>query len=69
MSPPTPSRRRLSRAGVAILVIVLAVIAAIFVGRNLYHANTLDQQQAGHTDDDATAQTPHDLERQPARND
>ncbi|MCZ0960984.1 hypothetical protein [Paracoccus benzoatiresistens] len=35
---PKPGPRRLGRAGVAVAVILVAIILVIFVGRNLWHA-------------------------------
>lgn len=40
-----PSSRRLARAGVMVVVVVLAVIVLVFAGRNVWHAEELKQEQ------------------------
>lgn len=35
---PKPGPRRLGRAGVAVVVILVAIALVLFVGRNLWHA-------------------------------
>ncbi|TDW61669.1 hypothetical protein EDF57_10872 [Novosphingobium sp. PhB55] len=43
--PDKPSPRRLQRAGITVVVILLAMIVLIFVGRNIWHAERLDQEE------------------------
>ncbi|GFE76592.1 MULTISPECIES: hypothetical protein [Novosphingobium] len=40
-----PSSRKLGRAGVMVAAIVLAVIVLVFAGRNIWHAEQLEQEQ------------------------
>jgi len=44
-TPDKPSARRLSRAGIFVVVVILAVIVVVFAGRNIWHAEKLDQEQ------------------------
>ncbi|MTE01281.1 hypothetical protein GIY56_13405 [Paracoccus sp. YIM 132242] len=39
MTNRAPGPRRLGRAGVAVVVILVAVMLVLFVGRNLWHAS------------------------------
>ncbi len=39
---PKPGPRRLGRAGVAVIAILVVIMLAIFVGRNLWHATEAD---------------------------
>ncbi|WP_185998994.1 hypothetical protein ACLIMP_22615 [Novosphingobium aerophilum] len=40
-----PSVRRLGRAGIFVVVVILGVIVLVFAGRNVWHAEKLDQEQ------------------------
>ena len=40
MTEPRPSNRRLSRAAITIVVLVIVAVAAIFVGYNIFYATT-----------------------------
>ncbi len=40
-----PSSRRLGRAGIMVVAILLAVIVLVFAGRSLWHAEELEQEQ------------------------
>jgi uncharacterized integral membrane protein len=44
--PDQPSERRKGKAGIAVVGIVLAVIVVIFVGYNIAHVKTSQQEQA-----------------------
>jgi hypothetical protein len=46
--PPSeqPSGRRLQRAGCAIVVIILAIILAVFLARNIWHGEESQEDQA-----------------------
>lgn len=46
--PPSeqPSARRLQRAGCWVVAIVLALVVIIFVARNIWHEEALDEDQA-----------------------
>jgi len=53
-----PSSRRLTRAGLMVVVIVLAVIVLMFAGRNIWHAEELKQeQQTGVQEHDGSRRT------------
>lgn len=53
-----PSSRRLARAGLMVVVIVLAVILLVFAGRNVWHAEELKQeQQTGVKEHDGAVRT------------
>lgn len=41
-----PSARRLGKAGAFIVGIIIAIFVVIFVGRNLWHGEELEQDQA-----------------------
>lgn len=41
--PSRPGPRRIGRASVAVIVILLAVVIALFVGRNIWHAGAVDE--------------------------
>lgn len=43
--PNQPSERRLGRAGIFVVAVILAVIILVFAGRNIWHAEKLDQEQ------------------------
>lgn len=43
MTEPRPGPRRLGRAGVAVVVILIALALVLFVGRNLWHATEVDE--------------------------
>ena len=45
-SPPEPSSRRLGRAGMVIACIILAMFVIVFVGRNFWHGEELQQDEA-----------------------
>ncbi|WP_395396337.1 hypothetical protein WBP07_20775 (plasmid) [Novosphingobium sp. BL-8A] len=40
-----PSSRRLGRAGIMVVAIVLAVIIVVFAGRNIWHADKLEKEE------------------------
>lgn len=40
-----PSARRRGRAGIFVVAVILAVIVLVFAGRNIWHAEKLDQEQ------------------------
>lgn len=40
-----PSSRRLGRAGVMVVAILLAVIVLVFVGRNIWHVDKLHEEE------------------------
>lgn len=42
--PPKRRARRFEKAGMAIVVLVLAIIVVVFVGRNLWHADVEQKQ-------------------------
>ncbi|WP_022681728.1 hypothetical protein [Sphingobium bisphenolivorans] len=44
--PRQPSSRRLGRAAIVIVVIVLAMFVLVFVGRNVWHGEELHEDQA-----------------------
>ncbi|AHE57162.1 hypothetical protein [Sphingomonas sanxanigenens] len=44
--PNQPSPRRLGRAGIYIVAIVLAVFVFIFFARNIWHGEELNEDQA-----------------------
>ncbi|GHC84429.1 hypothetical protein [Novosphingobium pokkalii] len=43
--PPDRRARRFGRAGLTVAVIVAAIILVIFVGRNVWHARVLHQEE------------------------
>lgn len=46
IDPDHPSDRRLQRAGFTVVCIILAIIACVFVGFNLWHGEQLKEDQA-----------------------
>ncbi|MFC0204304.1 hypothetical protein [Novosphingobium soli] len=44
--PDQPSAKRKGRAGIVIVAIVLVIIVTIFVGYNIWHVDTLEEEQA-----------------------
>lgn len=40
-----PSSRRLGRAGIMVVAIVLVAIVLVFAGRNIWHADKLEQEE------------------------
>jgi hypothetical protein len=63
--PPPPKK-----AGIAALLAVAtlgAMILAIFVGFNLYHADTQRERQSGHVDQRDLPKSPTDLQVVPPR--
>jgi uncharacterized protein YxeA len=53
-----PSSRRLTRAGLMVVVILLAVIVLVFAARNVWHAEELKQeQQTGVKEHDGSQRT------------
>ncbi|MDR6510617.1 hypothetical protein J2792_001483 [Novosphingobium capsulatum] len=43
--PPEQRARRFGRAGLTVAIIIAAIILVIFVGRNLWHARVLHQEE------------------------
>jgi hypothetical protein len=41
---PKPGPRRLGRAGMAVVAILVAIILVMFVGRNLWHATEVHDE-------------------------
>ncbi|MGU3493726.1 hypothetical protein ACLBXM_06750 [Xanthobacteraceae bacterium A53D] len=66
--PNTHPPRGAGKAAGLTAAVVAAMIVAIFVGFNLNHSQTLDEQKAGHTEqrDAPQTQTQTDLSRVPA---
>lgn len=53
-----PSSRRLTRAGLMVVVIVLAVFVLVVAGRNVWHSEELKQeQQTGVKEHDGSQRT------------
>ncbi|MGF7153296.1 hypothetical protein [Novosphingobium gossypii] len=44
--PSDPGSRRKGRAAITVVAIVLALIVAIFVGRNIWHQDVKEQEEA-----------------------
>lgn len=44
--PKRPSSRRLGRVAIAAVAILVAIMIVIFVGRNLWHGEELEEDQA-----------------------
>ncbi|MDQ1902584.1 hypothetical protein RAH32_19355 [Paracoccus sp. WLY502] len=40
---PRPGPRRLGRAGIAVVAILVALVVVIFLGRNLWHASEVTE--------------------------
>lgn len=49
-----------------IVAVIAAMILVIFVGFNLYHADTLREQRSGHVDPQDAPKSPTDLQKLPA---
>lgn len=62
--PPPP--RKAGRAALMIVAVIAAMIVVIFVGFNLYHADTLREQRSGHVDPQDAPKSPTDLQKLPA---
>ncbi|NKJ42792.1 MULTISPECIES: hypothetical protein [unclassified Novosphingobium] len=43
--PPERRSRRFARAGLVVAIIVVLTIVGVFVGRNIWHARVMDQEQ------------------------
>ncbi|MBS7544708.1 hypothetical protein [Ancylobacter oerskovii] len=65
MSAHVPPPRDAKKAAIIVLAIVAAMIVAIFVGFNLYHADTLQERQAGQVDPQDLPKGPRDLQTEP----
>ncbi|TDT99350.1 hypothetical protein [Azorhizobium] len=66
MSADRPSPPRGAGKAAAFIVATVAfMMVAIFVGRNIYHAETLEDQQAGHADPAERPKGPNDLQTPP----
>jgi len=63
--PPPP--RKATRAALYAALIVGAVILVIFVGFNLYHADTQSERQSGQMEPRDAPKTPTDLQSTPPR--
>lgn len=48
-----------------IVAVVAAIIVVIFVGLNLYHADTVSERQSGRVDPQDAPKSPTDLEKLP----
>jgi hypothetical protein len=64
-SPP-PSKKA-GNAALLAVAILGAMIVAIFIGFNLYHADTLRERQAGQVDQRDAPKTPTDLQVAPVQ--
>lgn len=40
---PRPGPRRMGRAGIAVIAILVVIMLVIFLGRNLWHATEVDE--------------------------
>lgn len=63
--PPPPQKA--GNAALLAAAIVGAMIVAIFLGFNLYHADTLRERQAGQVDQRDSPKTPTDLQVAPVQ--
>ncbi|MGU3492912.1 hypothetical protein ACLBXM_02620 [Xanthobacteraceae bacterium A53D] len=63
--PNTHPPRGAGKAAGLTAAVVAAMIVAIFVGFNLNHSETLNEQNAGRTEQRDAPQTPNDLSRSP----
>jgi hypothetical protein len=63
---PTPPPRKAGRAAVMIVAVIAAMIVAIFVGFNFYHADTLRERQSGQVDPQDAPKSATDLQKLPA---
>jgi len=65
IDPPPP--RKAGKAAILAISIVAAIIVTIFIGFNLYHADTLRERQSGQVDPRDAPKTPTDLQAAPPR--
>jgi len=65
LDPPPP--RQAGKAAALAVGIIAAMIVVIFVGFNLYHADTLRERQSGQVDPRDAPKTPTDLQAAPPR--
>lgn len=64
-SPPPP--RQAAKAALYFVAIAAVMIVAIFVGFNLYHADTQRERQSGQVDQRDVPKSPTDLQVPPVR--
>lgn len=62
----TPPPRNAGKLALMVVGIVGFMIVAIFVGFNLYHADTMREQQSGQLDQRDAPKSPTDLQSTPA---
>ncbi|WP_306223217.1 hypothetical protein [Bosea beijingensis] len=62
----TPPPRKAGRAALMIVAVIAAMIVAIFVGFNFYHADTLRERQSGQVDRRDGPKSRTDLQKLPA---
>jgi hypothetical protein len=60
-----PPSRKAGKAAAMIVAVVAAIIVVIFVGLNLYHADTVSERQSGRVDPQDAPKSPTDLEKLP----
>lgn len=63
----SPPPRGSGKAAVLILGIVALMMVTIFVGFNLYHADTLHEQQSGQVEPTDAPKGPKDLQTPPVQ--
>jgi len=57
--------RGAGKAAIMIVAILAVMVAAIFVGFNLNHSDTLEDEQSGQVEPRDAPTTPNDLQRAP----
>lgn len=63
--PPSPQVAR--KVGFGVVAIIAFIIVAIFVGFNIYHADSQQERQAGQIDPRDAPKSPTDLQAPPLR--
>jgi hypothetical protein len=67
MSQETPPPRKTTKLAFYVVAIIGLMIAAIFVGFNIHHADTQRERQSGEVEPRDAPRTPTDLQRPPVR--